>query len=121
MNAVASIPTSTSSEIIEAIPAAGEEVPELVRIAGALDSNDGQVIRQAALAGMGILIQPLFIIADDVRAGRLTPILTQWTLPTLNMNIAWSNRSRLPAKIRVFVDFLVARIGANRASGINAA
>ncbi|QRG06631.1 LysR family transcriptional regulator [Xanthobacter dioxanivorans] len=83
------------------------DVERTVRITGALDCNDGQVIRQAALAGLGILIQPLYIVQDDIKAGRLVPVLLDWQLPTLTMNIAYQNRERLPAKIRVFADFLV--------------
>jgi DNA-binding transcriptional LysR family regulator len=48
---------------------------QTVRIAPTLDSNDGQFIRSAALAGLGILIQPLYIVQSDIAAGRLVPIL----------------------------------------------
>ncbi|MDI4663997.1 LysR family transcriptional regulator [Xanthobacter autotrophicus] len=83
------------------------DVERTVRIGAALNCNDGQVIRQAALAGLGILIQPLYIVHGDIDAGRLVPVLIDWQLPTLTMNIAYQNRARLPAKIRVFTDFLV--------------
>jgi DNA-binding transcriptional LysR family regulator len=98
--------------------ARGEEVDH-VRVSGALDCNDGQVIRQAALAGLGILVQPLYVIADDIRAGRLVTVLDDWTLPLLNMNIAYQNRQRLPAKVRVFSDFLIERIKTNAQNGIS--
>jgi DNA-binding transcriptional LysR family regulator len=83
---------------------------QTIRISAALDSNDGQIVRQAALAGLGILIQPLYIVQSDIVAGRLVPILMDWELPRLTMNIAYQNRLRLPAKIRVFSDFLVEHI-----------
>lgn len=83
------------------------DVERTIRVTAALDSNDGQVIRQAALAGLGILIQPLYIVHADIDAGRLVPVLLDWQLPMLTMNIAYQNRERLPAKIRVFTDFLV--------------
>lgn len=86
------------------------DTERIVRIAAALDCNDGQVIRQAAIAGLGILIQPLYIVQDDLDAGRLVPLLLDWQLPTLTMNIAYQNRERLPAKIRVFNDFLVSYV-----------
>jgi DNA-binding transcriptional LysR family regulator len=92
---------------------------EHVTIASALDCNDGQVIRQAALAGLGILIQPLYIIADDIRSGRLVAVLDDWTLPILNINIAWQNRQRLPAKVRVFADFLIQALRADPRNGIS--
>jgi DNA-binding transcriptional LysR family regulator len=91
---------------------------QTVRIAPALDSNDGQVIRGAALAGLGILIQPLYIVQGDIAAGKLAPILMDWELPLLTMNVAYQNRVRLPAKIRVFSDFLVDHIRAHSDAGI---
>jgi DNA-binding transcriptional LysR family regulator len=91
---------------------------QTVRIAPALDSNDGQIIRGAALAGLGILIQPLYIVQGDIAAGKLVPVLMQWELPLLTMNVAYQNRVRLPAKIRVFSDFLVDHIRAHSDAGI---
>jgi DNA-binding transcriptional LysR family regulator len=74
-----------------------------------LEANDGQVIRAAALAGLGILIQPLYIIYDDIVAGRLIPILSDWQLPRLTINLAYQSRRHQPAKIRVFTEFLIER------------
>lgn len=83
------------------------DIERTVRVSSALDCNDGQVIREAALAGLGILIQPMYIVQGDIAAGRLVPVLLDWQLPMLSMNIAYQNKARLPAKIRVFTDFLV--------------
>lgn len=91
---------------------------QTVRISPTLDSNDGQVIRRAALAGLGILIQPLYIVHEDIARGDLIPILSEWQLPLLIMNIAYQNRVRLPAKIRVFSDFLINHIRMNSDAGI---
>ena len=91
---------------------------QIVRITPTLDSNDGQVIRGAALGGLGILIQPLYIVQGDISAGSLVPVLMDWELPLLTMNIAYQNRARLPAKIRVFVDFLFNHIRKSSDPGI---
>lgn len=80
-----------------------------IEISSVVDSNEGQVIVSAGLAGLGILIQPLYIIHDDIVAGRLVPVLMDWALPPLTINIAYQSRRHLPAKIRVFTDFLVER------------
>lgn len=77
-----------------------------VPIDGLLEANDGQVIRAAALKHLGILIQPMYIIHEDVVAGRLVPLLQDWELPRLTINIAYPTRRHLPAKVRCFVDFL---------------
>jgi DNA-binding transcriptional LysR family regulator len=78
-----------------------------VAVRPALEANDGQVIRAAALEGLGILVQPTYIILDDLIGGRLVPVLEDWDLPRLTMNIAYPSRQHLPAKTRSFVDFLV--------------
>ncbi|NIE62634.1 LysR family transcriptional regulator [Burkholderia sp. Ax-1719] len=80
-----------------------------VAIKSVLDANEGQVIRAAALADLGILIQPLYIIHGDIVAGKLVPILTDWKLPALTINIAYQSRRHQPAKIRVFTEFLIKR------------
>ena len=74
---------------------------------GILEANDGQILRAAALKHHGILIQPMYIIHDDVVAGRLVPLLQEWELARLTINIAYPTRRHLPAKVRCFVDFLV--------------
>jgi DNA-binding transcriptional LysR family regulator len=83
-----------------------------IRINSALDSNEGQVICAAGLAGMGILLQPLYIIYDDIIAGRLVPVLNDWDLPSLTINLAYQSRRNQPAKIRVFTEFLIERFTA---------
>lgn len=80
-----------------------------IGIVSTLDANEGQVIRAAAVAGLGILIQPQYIIHDDLLAGRLIPVLKDWELPHLTINIAYQSRRHQPAKVRVFVEFLLER------------
>jgi DNA-binding transcriptional LysR family regulator len=79
----------------------------VVPVQGLLSANDGQVLRAAALAHLGILVQPRYIIHDDIVAGRLVPVLTEWDLPRLTINLAYQSRQHLPAKVRCFIDFLV--------------
>ena len=80
-----------------------------IEISSVLDSNEGQVIVSAGLAGLGIVIQPLYIIHEEIVAGRLVPVLLDWELPPLTINIAYQSRQHLPAKIRVFTDYMVER------------
>jgi DNA-binding transcriptional LysR family regulator len=79
----------------------------VINVRSTFESNDGQVLRAAALKGMGILVQPKYIIYDDIVAGRLVPVLDEWDLPRLTVNIAFQNRAHLPARIRLFIEFLV--------------
>ena len=78
-----------------------------VSTAGLLESNDGQILRAAALNGLGILVQPSYIVYDDLADGRLLPVLDEWDLPRLTINIAYPSRKHLSAKVRSFIDFMV--------------
>ena len=79
----------------------------VVNVSGLLESNDGQILRAAALDGMGILVQPTYILYEDIVAGRLVPVLDDWDLPRLNVNLAYPSRKHLSAKVRTFIDFMV--------------
>ena len=73
---------------------------------GVLEANDGQILRVAALDGMGILVQPSYIVYEDIVAGRLVPLLDDWDLPRLAINLAYPSRKHLSAKVRTFIDFM---------------
>ena len=77
-----------------------------INVKGVLDANDGQILRVAALDGLGILVQPSYIVYDDIVAGRLVPVLDQWDLPRLSVNLAYPSRKHLSAKVRTFIDFV---------------
>lgn len=77
-----------------------------VTVKGLLESNDGQILRTAALDGMGILVQPSYIVYNDIVAGRLVPVLDDWDLPRLTINLAYPSRKHLSAKVRTFIDFV---------------
>jgi DNA-binding transcriptional LysR family regulator len=80
---------------------------------GLLESNDGQILRTAALDGLGILVQPTYIVYDDIVAGRLVPLLDDWDLPPLTINLAYPSRKHLSAKVRTFIDFMAEHFAKN--------
>ncbi|MBP7338769.1 LysR family transcriptional regulator [Niveispirillum sp.] len=77
-----------------------------VRVNGALLTNNGDTARAAALDGVGITWQPTFLIGDDLRAGRLVPLLPGYRLPDIDVLAVYPSRRHLSAKVRVMVDFL---------------
>lgn len=83
----------------------GERV--MLPVRGLLEANDGQVLRAAALRHLGVLVQPSYIVYEDIVAGRLVPVLDEWDLPRLTINLAYQTRRFLPAKVRCFIDFVV--------------
>jgi DNA-binding transcriptional LysR family regulator len=80
-----------------------------VRIAGPAHSNNGQMLCALAVAGMGVHLEPDFIVVPDVRAGRLVTLLPGYTPPSIDIYAAYPSRRHLSMKVRAFVDFLAAR------------
>ena len=84
---------------------------QTVEVTGPLCANNGDLLRRVAVGGMGICALPEFIAAEDLAAGRLKAILTDFEAPTLTLWALWPSRRFVPAKIRVFVDYLAACLG----------
>jgi DNA-binding transcriptional LysR family regulator len=81
-----------------------------VQISGTLRANNGDALRAATLAGLGLSRQPTFIIADDLRAGTLVALpLDQPEIQTSAVHAVYLPDRRPPAKVRAFIDFLAAR------------
>jgi DNA-binding transcriptional LysR family regulator len=87
--------------------------PVIARINSAMCSNNGDVLRAAALASHGIVKLPTFIIGPDIKAGRLSLVLEEYRPPELGIYALYAPNRYLAAKTRVLVDFLVERYGAN--------
>ena len=78
---------------------------------GNLRCGDTNVLRLAAVQGLGVLMLGSFVLAEDLQAGRLAPILTDYTIGQFGVFAVYANRRFLPPKVRLFVDTLVARFG----------
>lgn len=82
-----------------------------VAVHGPLRSNNGEVLRDAALAGLGIVLLPTFLVGDDLRAGRLRPLLIEYECWDAGVYAVYPPTRQMPPKLRAFVDFLAARCG----------
>ena len=63
--------------------------------------------RDLALQGLGIIVQPDFIVETDIAAGRLARALEDWSMPDFSLYAVYLDRKFLSAKVRVFIDYLV--------------
>ncbi|MDB5917146.1 MAG: uncharacterized protein JWR40_1380 [Massilia sp.] len=77
-----------------------------VPIVSRMVSNSGAVLRQAALAGMGIMLRSSFTLEDDLESGRLVQLLQGHHLGELSVMMVYPSRRLLSAKVRSFVDFM---------------
>jgi DNA-binding transcriptional LysR family regulator len=82
-----------------------------VQITSTLCSNNGEVLRTAALAGNGIANLPTFLVGPDIAAKKLVLVLPDNPPTELGIFALYAPNRYLAAKTRVFIDFLVARFG----------
>jgi DNA-binding transcriptional LysR family regulator len=82
-----------------------------VTVRGRFTANQGNALRIAALHGAGIVLQPEAVLADDLAAGRLQPVLPEWSLLPSPMYLIYAQDARPTAKLRSVIDFLWERFG----------
>ena len=89
---------------------------ERLEVAGPLVSDNIAVLRDAALGGLGIAWLPRSMVDQDLREGRLRRVLPRTAERVLRLWAVIAHRRLVPAKVRVFVEFLAAHLGARSAS-----
>lgn len=90
-------------------PAVFTRGAEAITLPGApvLVSAATEVLAAAARAGLGLAILPAFCLQDDLAVGGLRPVLEDWALPAVTINLAFPTRRHMPARTRAFVDHLL--------------
>ena len=91
--------------------AGGPDGPVAVKISGPLVANNGEVLRDAAIAGLGITRMPTFIVSKAIADGRLVEILADYRPEPLTIQAVYPPNRHLSVKVRRFIDFLVERFG----------
>lgn len=88
----------------------GPDAAVTVAVSGSMRANNGDALREAALAGLGVIYQPTFLVADDLRAGTLDALELDHP-PTLagHVHAVFRPDRRLPLKSRAMIDFLAER------------
>ncbi|NGZ27472.1 MAG: LysR family transcriptional regulator, partial [Magnetococcales bacterium] len=88
-----------------------EGKPVTVPVQSRLRVNNGDVLRLAALQGLGIMAAPTFLVGEDLQAGRLQTILSDFSIPEPAIHAIYAHNRHLSTKVRVFIDFLAERFG----------
>ena len=84
---------------------------EEVSVHGSLSANVGQALLVAARAGMGVILQPQALVAEDLRAARLQVVLPDYTAPALPVHILTAQGRLRTQKLQSFVDYVVEFLG----------
>jgi DNA-binding transcriptional LysR family regulator len=77
-----------------------------------LYTNNIGMVRECALAGLGIATLSAYLVDEDIRTGKLQRLLPEYGLPDREFRIVYSNRKFLPLKVKAFVDMAVAHFRA---------
>lgn len=85
-------------------------------ISGPYESDDGDVLTAWALDGHGIVLKPVFEVAEDLRAGRLVPVATDTPPLPVTLSLLTPHRRLRDPKIRLFSDFIAQHIRAELAA-----
>ena len=83
------------------------EGPQTLPVSGKFDADDGDVLTEWTLEGVGIMLKPYWEVADYLRDGRLQVVLPDFPPEPVSLVMLYPHRHLLPAKVRVFADFLI--------------
>ena len=121
---LAQLPAPQSPSELEAHPAVlyeGSSTPgiwifqqgkerESVVMRSVFMANAATAVQAACLAGLGVALQPEWMVNEDLNAGRLVQLLPDWELPTFAFWMLRPDRKGVPARVRAFQDFLLERL-----------
>ena len=89
----------------------GPDGNEDVKVNGPFCADNGDILRAAAVAGLGVTLLPTFIVGTDLRSGKLRQILPEFCPPEISVHAVFPSRRWLSPKVRSFVDFLTEYFG----------
>ena len=84
----------------------GEEIR--VKVSGTLRANNGEAIRQAVMADLGIAASPVWLIQDDLKSGKVQEILGEFAPASGEINAVYPSGRHVSVKVRAFTEFLKA-------------
>ncbi|MDI9272311.1 LysR family transcriptional regulator [Stenotrophomonas sp. PFBMAA-4] len=76
-----------------------------------LSSNDGYALREAAVAGAGLILQPTALLAADIAAGRLKPLLRDYVPAPRPMHLIYLPDRRPRPRLQCFVEYVLQHVG----------
>jgi len=86
---------------------AGPDGEQSVAVEGNLQANSDNALRLAAVHGQGLALAPSFLLIEEIKSGRLVPVLTEFLQTEHAINAIYPHRHHLSAKVRSFIDLLV--------------
>lgn len=88
----------------------GAETTHQINIHGPLCCNNGEALRAAALAGLGLVMLPTFIVGKDLQQGTLKPVLVDYAPPKIDIYALYPLNRHLSTKVKVWTEFLQVKL-----------
>jgi DNA-binding transcriptional LysR family regulator len=88
----------------------GPEGAVTVKTRPCIRSNSGDTCRAGALQHRGLILQPTFLVGDDLRSGALVEVLPPYRSVELGIYAMFPTRQHVTPKVRLLIDFLVASL-----------
>jgi DNA-binding transcriptional LysR family regulator len=79
----------------------------IISVKGNVNINSGDALREAAVAGLGIIRGTWWLVRKDLEQGAVRSVLTDYGVEGAPISMLYPANRHLPAKVRVFLDFLV--------------
>ncbi len=86
-------------------------VAQHVKVTGNLHCNDGAVLTKWAIAGQGLAWRSAWEVAEEITNQRLVEVLPKFSAPGNDIYAVYPERKFLPAKVKLFIDFLKRTFG----------
>ncbi|MDW5441590.1 LysR family transcriptional regulator [Polaromonas sp. SM01] len=92
----------------------GPQGPVSVKTQPCMHTNSGDTCRAAALAHQGVILQPTFLVGEDLAAGTLVELMPEFRSIELGIYAIYPTRKHVSPKVRALIDFLAEHFGQTR-------
>lgn len=98
--------TSTEDGVADTWSFQEKGKPVIAKVSGSLQCNDGEVLTRWAIAGEGLAWRSAWEVSEEIKRGRLSSVLDEFAFPGNNIYAVYPERRLLPAKVKLFIEFL---------------
>jgi DNA-binding transcriptional LysR family regulator len=89
----------------------GPEGRVVVPVSGRYMADHGEPLLCAAIAGLGVMLQPVELVSHSLEQGALVPLLPDYPVPSRALHVLYAPDRRITPKLRTFLDFATSTFG----------
>jgi DNA-binding transcriptional LysR family regulator len=85
----------------------GPDTDQVIPLSGNMETNSAAALRLAAVQEQGLIMTPMFLVAEDIAAGRLVPVLQEYSEAEYDIHAIYPHREHMAAKVLCFIDLSI--------------